>query len=561
MRPSIEMDYDTLTGKTPAAPLPSRLEMATQAARTFRERRSSTDDWYKPGLKIKEFHASRAKTRVLVGARGSGKTSGCAMEAIRHCTHYAGARVLCVRVTQISNEDTTVKTFNETYDKIGYKMGEDEEISLFRKWDGGLRVRIPSRDAITAYNEFVQGGEMGHRTKAQIKTWLANEGDRLCGIIEFRGLKDENKAQGQLRGFECSMMIFVEADLLTESDLELGRGCLRWKDAYGEHIPDCCAILDTNPPDLQHWIAKMEDKQKNNANYAFWHIPTYENRHNLPPDYIEMLEDQYRHKPAHWNRYLLGLYADLFEGSPVLWAYHGERHAYRDLPWPKGAYLIRGWDFGSTHANIWSAYFKIDYNLNGNIVPFEYWWDLFEYYQEQSDTDRQCDAVMEITDREFPFWNDRSICSGVFDYCDPAGAAKTDKGSSVEVLNKNGIYPAWQTRVRSLDTTIAIYNRLLESKDPNRRYIYRLDKVGCPRLHRASLGEYRYPNVGEAGYASGDPIKGPKANGADHVVDSSRYPKLNALRLAQKMIDQQAKKPAIGQLANLAKKLNRLKSY
>ena len=468
----------------------------------------------------------------------SGKTTACAVEAVRHCTHYPGAKVLAVRQTQVSNEDTSVRTFNEVYDRAGYRVQEDEEISLFRKWNGGLTVRIPSADAAKAYNEFM--AEIGPpKTRQQIIAWIENDGDRLCSYIEFRGLKDENKVEGQLRGYECSLMCCVEADLLQEQDLDLAIGCLRWKNAYGAYIDDYSIILDSNPPSPRHWIAKMEKRVAGDPTYQFWHIKTAENAANLPPGYIAKLEAQYRMKPAHRRRYLLGEYAELFEGSPVFFAFQEDRHAFEDVPWPSGASLVRGWDFGSTHANVWSAYFKLDFQVGKAVVPVEYWWDLHEYFNEMSDTERQCRAVNDITEREFPFWNDRSVCAGVLDYCDPAGAAMTDKGSSVNVVRSciPGIVLNWQTRVRSLDTTISIYNRLLEQRDPAGRFVYRLDKKWCPHLYAASLGEYRWPLHGEAGYTSGEPIKGPKCNGADHIADASRYPKINCLRLAQQEFD------------------------
>jgi len=518
------------------------------------------EEWYKPGPSIQEFHRSPAKVRVLIGGRGSGKTTGVAVEAIEHCVNNAGAKVLCVRQTQVANDDTSVKTFDEAYTKMGFAVGEDPETSLFRKWNDGLTARIPSRDAVDKYNEFVRKAP---RTRMQIRAWIENEGDRLCSYIMFRGLKDEQKAQGQLRGFECSMFIGIEADLLNESDMDLAIGCLRWKNAYGEYFEHYTLILDTNPPSPRHWIALME-KEKTITNpdpeYRFWHISTYENAHNMRPGYVEDMERQYVNKPAHRRRYILGEYADLFEGSPVFHEFKEDKHARDDIMWPTGAYLVRGWDFGSTHANVFSAYFKVDFDIGGRIVPVEYWWDLHEYYQEMSDVDRQCAAVLEITEREFPFWNDRDICAGVLDYCDPAGAAKTDKGSSVQVLNNNSIFPMWQTRVRSLDTTIAIVNRLLKTKDPQGRYTYKIDKKNCPRLYTAMLGEYRYPFAGEPGFSTGEPIKGPKANGADHIVDAGRYPKINCLQLAQKMMDE-ALKPKTGPLANRCKKLNRPKRY
>ncbi len=527
---------------------------------TWRDRHSAQgEDWYKPGKSIQEFHDSQAFVRVLIGGRGSGKTTACAVEALRHCNHYAGAKVLAVRQTQVSNQDTSVKTFNEVYDKAGYRIQEDEEISLFRKWNDGLTVRIPSRDAIEAYNEFMAGG---NHTRQQIKTWIDNEGDRLCSYIEFRGLKDEAKVEGQLRGYECSQMFMVESDLLQEQDLDLAIGCLRWKDAYGAYIEDYSIILDTNPPSPRHWIAQMEKRVAADPTYHFWHIKTAENEQNLPPGYIKKLERQYREKPAHYRRYLLGEYAELFEGKPVYFAFREDKHAFEDIPWPSGAYLVRGWDFGSTHANTWSAYFKQDFDVGRTVVTAEYWWCLHEYFNEMSDTERQCRAVNDITEREFPFWNDRSICAGVLDFCDPSGAHRTDTGQSVAVVRANlpGIRLSWNARVRSLDTTIAIGNRLMETKDPLGRYVFKVDKKWCPRLYAALYGEYRWPQAGEAGYNSGEPIKGPKCNGSDHLADSVRYPIINCMKLAQRVMDEKAR-PVTGPLAGKVQSLNRPKRW
>lgn len=530
--------------------------ISTLAARTsFRQARMAEGvEWYRPGPSCAEFHTSQASVRVLLGGRGSGKTTSVSIEAVRHNIHYAGAKVLCVRKTQVANDDTSVKTFNETYDKMGFRVDKDEDLSLFRKWNGGLTVRLPSKDAMEAYNEF----RREPRTRMEMMAWIRNEGDRLCSYIEFRGLKDEDKAEGQLRGYECSMFIMIEADLLQESDLDLARGCLRWKDAYGNFIDDYSIILDTNPPSPRHWIAKLEKKKAKSGDvtHRFWHIKTEENRPNLPPSYIENLENQYEEKPAHRQRYLLGEYAELFDGKPVYHSYREDKHAFDDIPWPRGAYLVRGWDFGSTHANTFAAYFRQDFEVGSKqeTVAVEYWWDLHEYYAEMSDVEAQCEAVREITDREFPFYNDRAICSGVMDFCDPAGAQKGDKGSSIEVLNKNGFWPMYQTAVRSLDTTITIGNRLLRERDPNGRFVYMVDRKNCPRVHMALLGQYRWPLPGEAGYTAGLPIKGEQCDGADHVADAWRYPKINCLRLAKRIIDEL--KPKTGVLAQRAVKIN-----
>lgn len=513
------------------------------------------EQWYRPGLSCQQFHNSLARVRVLLGGRGSGKTTTVAVEAVEHCRVYAGAKVLCVRKTQVANDDTSLATFNWVYSKYGYQIDQDEDISLFRMWNGGMTVRIPSNDAMTRHNEFVAEG----RTKAQIKNWITNVGDRLCSYIEFRGLKDEDKAEGQLRGYECSMFVMIEADLLQENDLDLAVGCLRQKDAYGKPIPDYCIILDSNPPSPRHWIAKLEKRKtdRGDKTHQFWHIKTEENRQNLPPMYIENLESQYEEKPAHRKRYLLGEYAELFDGSPVFKSFKEDKHAFEDVSWPIGAYLVRGWDFGATHANVFSAYFAQDFLIQGNLERVEYWWDLHEYYAEMSDIESQCEAVVKITAEEFPFFNDRSVCSGVMDFCDPAGAQVGDKGSSIQVMHANGIYPQYQTKVRSLDTTITLVNRLMQVRDPNGRHIYRIDKKNCPRLYIGHLGGYRYPKPGEAGHAAGLPVKGAGADGADHIEDASRYPKINCLRMLKR--EMESRKPNTGLMAQRVVKINPMK--
>lgn len=481
-------------------------------------------DWYKPGKSLREFHVSNVPVRVLIGGRGSGKTTSVAVECIGHGFHNAGAKIYILRKTQDSNEDTTLDTFEQTFRRCGSGF-EETETSLFKKIDGGKHFRIPSILAIKKFNEFLSSGR---RAKGDIQKWLKSAGDALCSHINFAGVPTANFRATRFRGYECSMLVFVEADQLASEDLDLGVACLRWKGADPEvcdekgFIKDTCVILDTNPPGTMHWIPKMETQALKDADKTirFWHIPTEENRENLPSGYIEKLERQYARNPAMRDRMLLGLYADAFDGQPVFYNFTQE-HAYEMLGWPKGAYLVRGWDFGTTHAVIWSAYFQVGAQ--------EYWWDLLEYFAEQSDTDRQCIRVREMTDLYFPFWNNRDVCAGVKDFCDPAGAAKKDTGSSLKVLHTHNLFPGYARR--GLQETIALYNRLLDTKDKHGNYIYRIDKTNCPRLYTASCGGYRYPNQGEPGYGSNEPLKGESAQNFDHMADASRYAKVGCLRL------------------------------
>jgi hypothetical protein len=174
---------------------------------------------------------------------------------------------------------------------------------------------------------------------------------------------------------------------------------------------------------------------------------------------------------------------------------------------------------------VWSAY----WSEGGE----EYWYDLLENFATQSDVETQCREVVRLTQEAFPFWNDRGVCAGVLDFCDPAGAAKTDKGRSIDTLFSFGIYPGFSNKFRSLQLTLSVYNRLLEKKDKQGRLCYRICRKGCNMLYLASLGGYRYPSLGELGFGRDEPGKGPTFDNYDHIADASRYAKINCLRLAK----------------------------
>jgi hypothetical protein len=501
----------------------------------FTRYEQSQPDWYKPGPSISAFHRSMARTRVLVGARGCGKTTGVAVEAILHGYFNPGAKIYVLRKTEESQDSTTLDTFEETFKKFGTAY-MDTGLSLFKKIEGGKYYRLPSAEAIKLYNVFLQTNPR----KGQIERWLETVGSQYCSHIHFSGVPDPTKRDSRFRGYECSMLIFVEADQLLKEDFEMATFCLRWKNAFGDFIEDLSCILDTNPPSPRHWIAKLEEESANRpkSEIQFWHIPMSENEHNLRPGYVTEAMALYAGNPAMYNRMILGQYDEAFSGAPVLFAF-SELHAFESLPFPRGAYLVRGWDFGTTQAVVWSAYWE----ENGD----EYWWDLLEYFAMQSDVERQCREVWRLTREVFPFWNNRDICAGVLDACDPAGNQKTDKGRSIDVLRTHQIFPKFSHKHRSLQLTLAAYNRLLEKKDRHGRRIYAICKEGCPMLYCASKGGYRYPEEHEVGFKSGEPGKGPDFGNFDHIADAARYAKVNFLRLMK--VEMEKMQRPVGKLA------------
>src|ERR1039458_7777573 len=182
-----------------------------------------TENWYRPSKQIVEFHESKATTRALIGGRGTGKTTAIAVEAIGHGLHNAGAKIYILRKTQDSNEDTTLETFeHQVFPQLGSAY-RDTGISLFKKVDGGKCFRLPSRLAVEKFNEWKR--QAPRATKAQTLTWLEAVGNLFCSWLFFAGVPEERYRASRFRGYECSLLIFVEADQLGKEDLDLGVAC------------------------------------------------------------------------------------------------------------------------------------------------------------------------------------------------------------------------------------------------------------------------------------------------------------------------------------------------
>lgn len=477
------------------------------------------------GPSIEEFFACDKLVRVLIGGRGAAKSSALIDDICRHLWLNAGGKAILARQVDLSNLDSTIPTmlqwFKETGGPIYSPQGSG---GLFKVWDGGRKVRVPSRLAIEEMGKVA--GKL--RTKGEVSRWIEDVGANMCGTIENRGLATE-MAGGKLRGMECSYFAMVEADQIEERYFELCFACLRWKGAdpltcdEGGFIRDKSVVLDTNPPGTRHWIALMEKeeqaKPERERRMAFWHISTYENEHNLPPNYInDQILLPYGDNPAMIERMLWGRYSDAFSSAPVYYSFRRERHEAHGLKWPRGALCIVGMDVGTQNASTISA-MKIH---AGHL----YFWTMREIILEESDTDRQCLALLKVLANQFPFWNSEGeICPHTYFFCDPAArnSSFTKAGansSALKVMQSHGIFPGMKIAAH-LQPTIAACNRLMQENHPvddgELVWHFKIDADGCPDLFRGFQGLYRYAKVGESGYGSDLPVKGAACEGVDHV--------------------------------------------
>jgi hypothetical protein len=500
------------------------------------------------GPSISQFINDGSFIRVLIGGRGSGKTSALAEDITAHLWQNAGGKAIIARETETSQADSTIDTFHQFFERLGdlYQPGK---LGLFKSWNNGRTFRVPSRLAI----ERMEKECAGMKTRAEIAHWIITKGDALCGYIEFRGLPAAEK--GKMRGLECSYLAIVEADQVSEKQFQLSLACLRWKGTDPEtcdekgFIKDRCVVLDTNPPSEQHWIAEFEKRQgelpPHDRVARFWHISTYENEHNLPENYIrDTILLPYANNPAMIERMLWGRYADAFDGKPVIYAYQRGFHEWTPtrpgerMPWLYGARMIISCDVGTNNFSLISAVKE--------HKGFTYWHALKEIFLSDSDTDRQCLELLRVLADEFPFWNfNPQVCPEVRFYCDPAARNKnfTKRGpneSALAVMHSHGIFPGFRIGA-GLNPSLAVVNRLMQQNhvetlpDGSLQTVwhFKISSVGCPLLCRALRGEYRYPLLGESGFGSGEPLKGELCNGADHRVDGFRYGVLNVFGLGQ----------------------------
>ena len=487
-------------------------------------------DWYKPGKSIAEFHEDGSWIRVLMGGRGCGKTFASMTEAVKHCWFNVGARVRVFRKWGSSNEDSVKDTLMEIFKNMG-EYFIDTGRTLFAIKDGGSRFRVPSSHAISLWIQW--NDENPEATVTQKENWLNTIGERFCGHIICDGLPDADKANAKTRSNQCSMMIFVEADQIEESYVSMGIGSVRLLDANGKRFVDAGIIIESNPPSTKHWIAKWENGDFSDPEHPqepmrrckFWHIPTKENEHIMGKNYVQNLIDQYRYKPDEYERFVLGNYADVYPGSPVIKTFNAAIHCRKNLGFPRGATLVRGWDYGgSNNACLWMAYFIDE-------AKYEHFWALKELWLQNSTIEEQATEVLRITKEDFPDTNDKTEVNAIYDFGDIAGGQKSATGSVTNVLSTFGVYPG-ATKM-NIQESLAMVLRLMSARDNQDRPLFLIDPIHCPKLTQALKGEYRYPIVGEPGYGAAvqEPLKGEACNNADHITDTLRYSVANMFRL------------------------------
>jgi hypothetical protein len=440
---------------------------------------------------VATFMKSQAFGRIIAGPVGSGKTTGCVMEALRRSMAQAKApdgyrytRFAFVRQTLKQLKDTVLKDVQSWLEGLGtWKVSEN-----------------------TYYLEF-----------ADVKSeWI---------FVPLENAEDQARLLSmQLTGSWLSEAIEMNFDVLAPVSGRIGRypsgnrGVPSW---YG-------IIADTNlPVELSDWHKFMTEPPPNwqvfiqpsgmspaaeNLNYL---LQTEETK-SLPFNhsvrlaqgrkYYEQFLQMYGSEHPWVKRYVYAQYGDDPSGEAVFRAsFKPSFHVVADTLVIPGYPLIVGQDFGR---NPWSLIGQVDH-LGRLLI-----------HLEVPATNMGLEKHIEQNLRPKLF-SDKFIASKTILVGDPSGISKGTiaEESCFDALKRMGL-PAFPAPTNDVDPRLRAVETLL-GKQINGGPALLINGRGCPWLVRAMSGGYRYKKHKDGGLRT-VPEKFDK-EGFSHVADCLQY--------------------------------------
>lgn len=425
------------------------------------------------GPTIGEFHISDRFVRGIMGPIGSGKSVACCMEiVIRALQQRPGpdgmrrSRWVIVRNSYPELKSTTIRTWVDWF---------REELFGKVRWDAPI----------------------SHTLR------LAND----CELeVLFMALDTPDDAK-KLLSLEVTGAWLNEARELPKVVLDYVSGRVGRYPSIRAGGPTWYGVLmDTNPPDDDHWWYSLAEEVKP-ENMEFFRQPSAlsadaENLHNLPENYYANLIPG--KKPDWVKVYIEAQYGSVADGRPVYPEFNDALHVsvsplqvYRGLP------LLLGWDFGLTPACTISQV-----SSRGQLRV------LREFTSEDMGiTQFAHNVVKPVLAMDYP---DMKLLS----FIDPAGAqrAQTDEKTCRDVLKAAGLHPS-----------LALTNNFTARRESVASFLTRLIDgqpgflmdPSCRRLRKGMNGEYRFRRVqvpGEERFKDA-----PEKNMVSHVCEAQQY--------------------------------------
>ena len=426
-----------------------------------------------PNMKL--FHTDDHFVRALMGPIGSGKSVACCVEliikAMNQLPNHEGirkTRFAIIRNTYRELIDTTIKTFMDWF---------PEELGIYRKMDLQFTITQDLPDGTTL----------------------------SCEIL-FRALDKPDDVK-KLLSLELTGAWVNEARELPKAIIDMLIGRLGRYPNMRDGGPTWHGlIMDTNPPDSDHWWYKLFEITRPKS-YALFKQPSgvseeAENIDNLPKGYYTNMQDG---KDQEWiNVYVHGNYGFVTDGKPVWPEYKDDVHSTdEDVIIPDDATIIVGIDFGLTPAATFA------------FLTASHRWIIFDELVTEDMGAANFAKLLNAHVNKYYSNNPIEF------YGDPAGdqRAQTDETTPFQILDNHGIV-AWPTHT----------NDFIIRREAVAGPMQRMDFAGNPGFlvgpkafmtRKALAGGYKYKRMSVSGQEryQDKPDKGRYS----HVGDSLQY--------------------------------------
>lgn len=471
---------------------------------------------YLPSATMEKFHSSDKFVRGLLGPIGSGKSVACCVEIMKRATEQKiiyndeypdgirKSRYAVIRNTYRELIDTTMETWFDWFPKgIGLWRAMDMKWTLNKRLDDGTQLHLE-----VIFRALDRPDDIKKLLSLELTGGWINEAREV-----------PKQVLDMLQGRVGRYPAFTSFDDIPEDILDEVYDRMDQGDTFSDlpkrlldHLPFIGIIMDTNPPDEDHWWYTLfeEDTPKG---FELFHQPSAvrgqgENLRNLMPGYYNNIMQG---KDQEWiNVYVHGQYGFIIDGKPVWPEYKDDIHHTQDeLPLAGSGTIYVGIDFGLTPAAV-----------IGQIVTSGQFQIIDELVTEDMGAVNFGKLLHEKLNREY--------CGCQIEiYADPKGEdrAQTDETTPFEILWNQGI-EAWPTYTN--DWTIR--------REAVADYMQRLDFRGRPAfiigpkakmLRKACSGGYKYKRMQVSGVEryQDKPDKGRYS----HVGDACQYMFLGAV--------------------------------
>ena len=422
----------------------------------------------------KAFYEDRHRHSMIMGPFGSGKTVATIQKIIRLASE------------QEPNEDNVRRTrwavVRETYKQL-----EDTVIRSWLDW----------------FPPPVWGAFYKQASNYEMR-WALEDGSIVSCDVWFRGL-DRPDQVANLLGGEYTGAWFNESRYTAYEIFDAMDGRInRYPPRKDGVKPTWVGIMmDTNPPDEDHWLYKLFEERKPRNAKAFYQpsglSDEKENKEFLDENYyIDLAEgkDDY-----FVNVYVHGHYGYLREGKPVYPSYNDHIHCLTDLEVIPGP-LFMGLDFGLTPACV-----ICQKAANGQLRVID------EVTSDRAGIKQFLEVVVPYLASTYP----ENLVEAW--YADPAGGfgSQTDMKTPFDVMMDFGIYPieGEQSPEIRIESVINLTNKMI---DGNPAIII---SHKCVKLRKGFAGAYHYRRmkVSKETYAD----KPDKSDPTSHIHDALQY--------------------------------------